>query len=286
MSWKSLQYCGYDGCEWIGSHDDWLTYISGSEMEPVAPSWRMSSRPVPSVRCYDGGNLVEVKIPRPDSPPIGGPRGVVTGFSAGSRLRLLKTLACLRKDTLPVFVTLTYPAAWPSDPKQWKAHFHAFRNRMARRFPGFGAVWRLEFQKRGAPHWHLLVYGCPLAELRRVVGPMWYEVVKSGDPKHLAAGTRVERIRSYRGVMSYASKYMSKTEESSRRAGRLWGYVGKDNLPWAEELGVDVAECDAWEFRRYMTRFSGRRAYGKNGMSIFADGGQWWRLLVECVGVF
>jgi hypothetical protein len=53
-----------------------------------------------------------------------------------------------------------------------------------------GAIWKLELQDRGAPHFHLLIFGLrylPAALLAR----RWYEIVGSGDVNHLSAGTSV-----------------------------------------------------------------------------------------------
>ena len=43
---------------------------------------------------------------------------------------------------------------------------------------------------------------------------IWYEVVGSGDFRHYQAGTSCERVRSWKGVACYASKYMSKADEA------------------------------------------------------------------------
>ena len=56
-------------------------------------------------------------------------------------------------------------------------------------------VWKREFQRRGAPHYHVLapvsltIAGEPVKEW---ISRTWYEVVASGNPKHLSAGTEVD----------------------------------------------------------------------------------------------
>ena len=57
-----------------------------------------------------------------------------------------------------------------------------------------------------------MVWGIDYLNLLFWVPSAWYKSVRSGDIKHLRAGTRVERVRSWRGVMAYASKYMGKIE--------------------------------------------------------------------------
>ncbi|MBI5849316.1 MAG: hypothetical protein HZB31_15450 [Nitrospirae bacterium] len=56
-----------------------------------------------------------------------------------------------------------------------------------------GFLWFsvMEFQERGAPHFHILVTGIiDRQELSR----MWFDVVGSGDPRHLQAGTSIQFI--------------------------------------------------------------------------------------------
>ena len=64
---------------------------------------------------------------------------------------------------------------------------------------------------------------------------MWYEIVGSGESRHLAAGTGVETVKSVRGVFAYASKYLAKVEDDPateyESIGRCWGIMGREHLP-------------------------------------------------------
>lgn len=64
----------------------------------------------------------------------------------------------LRDAELPNFVTLTYPAKFPTVSRA-KRDLKVFQQRLIRRFPGSGGIWKLEPQERGAPHYHLLIWG-------------------------------------------------------------------------------------------------------------------------------
>ena len=159
-------------------------------------------------------------------------RGSIHGFSARSRMRMIQKLATLRRDSLPLFVTLTYPRVWNEDHRQWKRNLKAFAIWLYRWSNGrASAVWKLELQDRSAPHFHLLVYGVPFLH-HALLARVWYRIVASGDVNHLVAGTSVEAIRSRRGVMSYASKrYMGKEWDSERSLGRCWGVLNRSALP-------------------------------------------------------
>jgi hypothetical protein len=54
----------------------------------------------------------------------------------------------------PIFGTLTYPAEFPLDEETFKRHLKIFSQRFLRAFPHAAFHWKLEFQNRGAAHFH------------------------------------------------------------------------------------------------------------------------------------
>jgi hypothetical protein len=133
-----------------------------------------------------------------------------------------------------------------------KRHLDLFQKRVTRylkRFgiTGWGCLWFLEFQTRGAPHFHLLFFGLkgtrncfPLALFMKWLSSAWAEIVGHSDSfeyqKHLNAGTKAEIYRSQH--FGYALKYASKLEQKSVPAefsdiGRFWGC-------WNSPLGAPV----------------------------------------------
>jgi len=248
---------------------------------PPEPEPATQTRPEPAkIEFWRGGSLVSTRHAKAGSfkQQGGGTRGKITTFSKASRRRLMQTIAKLRRNAYPTFVTLTYPAEWPSDPTEWKRHLKVFRLRLGRKFPGVCFIWRLEFQKRGAPHYHLLVWGAPYGKLLEWVSLAWYQVVDSGDEKHLRAGTRVERIRSFKQVMRYASKELGKVSQVVNEyhgVGRWWGVFGRDFLPWAVLSRLQVHDADVDRFMRWLRRFAGLPARSYKSLSVFADGSFW-----------
>ncbi len=165
---------------------------------------------------------------------------------------------------MPLFITLTYPAQFSADPQDWKRDLDAFLKRLKRHFRIVAVVWKLEPQERGAPHYHLLVFR--LEDIpRQWVSQAWYEIVGTGRAEHLRAGTRVEVIRSWNGVMSYASKrYMGKVIEHIptwwKNPGRFWGVSGSLPIHWYEGRLSAVEFRNAVRVgRRWLSRKLGRR---------------------------
>jgi hypothetical protein len=177
-----------------------------------------------------------------------------------------------------LFVTLTYPGRWAGDWKRWKRDLDTWRRRLFHRCPRAAFVWKLEPQVRGAPHFHLIVIGVPFLA-KAWLSRSWYEVVGSGDPKHLVAGTNVQQVRSHRGVKSYAAKYTAKQQKLPESwqdgVGRWWGVYGRARLgiEWERYIitpGSFFQLC-RWSYRLIGSRY---RAAGRGPPRRYW-GGMW-----------
>lgn len=204
-------------------------------------------------------------------------RGKISGFSRRSRKRMIQELSKVRRDSLPIMVTLTYPGEYSHDPKAWKNDLDNFVRRLARKFKKAAGVWKLEPQKRGAPHFHLFVWNAGYAELLSWVSLAWFQVVKSGDIRHLHAGTRVERVKSLSGSRWYASKYLGKEVDGEgwEYPGRWWGIFQREKLPYGELVNVEVTQEKAVEFIRYMRRFAHIRSRDYKSLTITCNPDFW-----------
>jgi len=182
-----------------------------------------------------------------------GSGGAIKEFSMRSRFRLLHTVKNADCDFF-CMVTLTYPAEFPCTGPQTKRHLQNFRLRLLRKWPTIGGVWFLEFQRRGAPHYHVLLtlklweMGELVERERRhnklgarkyrtiewvqdLLSSWWYEIVSSGDLRHLRAGTAVEVIEEEQGALRYAAchaakPHQKKVPEGFADVGRFWGVIG------------------------------------------------------------
>jgi hypothetical protein len=189
--------------------------------------------PVVGVELYK--NDVVVKRRGVRTIPPDAIRGKVKEFSKASRQRL----AFVASNTSVPFrtmVTLTYPADWPHDGKRVKQDLRRFLSWMQRVSLKCDYLWFLEFQKRGAPHVHILTdYPLPrkrqeLKSYRLHLAHKWYAICETGDRKHLLAGTSVETLRSAEGGARYAVKYAQKMRQKTvpegyQDCGRFWGHT-------------------------------------------------------------
>ena len=189
--------------------------------------------------------------PNPDKSP----RGEIKEFTLSARKRLAFVAA--NTDTQFVtMITLTYPKEYPSDGQVVKSHLNAFLTFLRRETHKCNYLWFLEFQRRGAPHVHILIdYPYVRSKeqmhtLRETVRLTWYRIVASGDEKHLLAGTRVEWLRSRDGGARYAVKYAMKmyqkvVPKGYRNVGRFWG-CSRTVIPRVY-ADIVVSERGVWE---------------------------------------
>ena len=191
--------------------------------------------------------------------PVYKDRQAIKSWSKKSRANMVSRFSSLdltplandSPNALAVMITLTYPNDWESlvpTAAHAKSHLHQFRKRFERRFGRpFYAMWKAEFQRRGAVHFHLFT-ASPIAigQFREWVASVWTEIV-SPEPeeereKHLRAGTAVDissgaTVGDARLVAVYFSKHSSANfgvKEYQNTApqkwidagsvGRFWGY--------------------------------------------------------------
>lgn len=250
--------------------------------------------PLPAkVSVWVGGSLLKIEAEpglrlRP-SPAVVSKRGPICGFSKGSRKRLMRTLAKVKREVLPAFATLTYPDRFPDEPGQWKRDLDAFVKRLHRKFPGVGLIWRTEMKARKtgeragdiAPHFHLLIWGLPAlsAEFRAWLSASWFEVCGELDPKHLGAGTEIEEVRTFKRLLSYVSKYVAKVDQSpALHVGRWWGVRYASKIPWAALQEFAIRNRKAYAMIRALRRFIGcRKHFSLRTLSGICDASQWSR---------
>lgn len=188
--------------------------------------------PVVAVAVYRNDVLV-MRRGEPFSPSHLPTRGDIMKLSDASMARLAFVANNADVDFRSM-ITLTYPNEFPCDGRIVKRHLHVFLTRVQRHCGKVVYLWFLEFQKRGAPHFHiLLTLGLPEDKRDRELeyqwlSYTWYKVVGSEDDDHLLAGTRWEDLHDEEGGRHYVVKYSQKTyqklvPEGFRSVGRFWG---------------------------------------------------------------
>jgi hypothetical protein len=231
-------------------------------------------------------DMVVVKAERQAEMQGGGRRGACKGFSDDSRRRLIQRMAKWNLNGLYCyFITLTYPGVYAEDWHIWKRDVEAFFKRIKRKYDAaVGCCWRVEFQRRGAPHFHLIL-ACDkpcknMVVFRAEIARMWPEIVREGYctsggemasygphfERHMHAGTGIEEVQGRKQLMAYVSKYLAKTEQANmpEEWGRSWGF--RDINGELDFSPVEVIELDYKQsviLRRLVRRWLGGRGKGR-----------------------
>lgn len=200
--------------------------------------------------------------------PVAGTKSRITCWSKKSRRNMLRQLASF--DWSPIFdsphpralITLTYGSDWLAqapNPQTSKAHLKAFREAYRRDVGVPYGSWKLEFQSRGAPHYHLLMVAPRYVRVwgERVAFPVWVartwsrivgadNVVKGKDgrtefERHLLAGTDVSYAFGARcTTVASLSAYMMK---HNAPGGRSKEYQHTVPAEWIDDRAPE-AGCE------------------------------------------
>lgn len=185
--------------------------------------------------------------------------------------------------TRTVFLTLTF-AGIPT-PEHAKKCFKRFTMRIRRKYPNSSAIWRMEAQKRGSPHFHLIAFNMPYVRQRRLQR-MWTQCTREAR-----SIVHVKLLRGgKRQAMSYVSKYLAKVRDGSGSyldnaayqhderefegdPGRYWGYLNRQQLPFAALEFIDFDDftvfADLWFMMLDAT--NGRIGSYRHNMRCYSD---------------
>lgn len=225
----------------VDTEKDWDIYLSTKhkhklEFEEIDPWYS-------SVTVYKQDVVVRTKFIDHSKVKIKGKRGRIKALSVEARKRFKLHLRNIKEGSLNLFVTLTYGAYYPTDGKEVKKHLKSMRDWMLKQGVRMG-VWFLEFQKRGAPHFHFFIEGNYTLSSAKVAAA-WARRIKKYLPTQEAKDKLiavhqgnvkngrpcVEYVKKPHALSYYSTKYATKAHQKEvpddyQNVGRFWGYWG------------------------------------------------------------
>ncbi len=143
-------------------------------------------------------------------------------------------------------LTLSYGNIYPSNGYLVKKSLNRFLTFLRTRYSNLGYIWFLEFQARGAPHFHVLLDQDVIPGDRDLVASRWliaaieFTMLDREYPPWLIADTALkmfkvhrhpktwEKLRSADGGRGYVTSYASKPNQKEvpkqfGNVGRFWG---------------------------------------------------------------
>lgn len=196
-------------------------------------------------------------------------RGTINGLSDKSRARFVRLLARVNRPDNSLFLTLTY-RSFSEEWREWKHHLRAFRAVFYRRFPNACGFWRLQFQERGAPHFHLLLWTGEETEievLEERLGRAWGRITGDKSAAHLKYGVDVEHVTDWRKSSWYVAAYAAnaKQDRTDIQTGREWGVWSRERLGLEPTAQVELSDGQFQMMRRIIRRLYKAYHRGKPG---------------------
>jgi len=194
----------------------------------------------------------------------GGARGEIKVFSPESRLRLFKLLHQIKFNSV-TFVTLTYPDEFPDWKEKYKYDLKRFRALTETRWGKIPAIWRLEFQERGAPHFHIMYFDAPFIPVQEwnVIWAVISDRKNKKTPRGNALDLKFTKdAKEQKLIAYYLSKYIAKIDTNNLpggvKPGRFWG---RWNIEDPEPIELELTNSYAYQIAQTMIKVRKFEAY-------------------------
>ena len=260
----------------------YLRFLSDENLETTANLRKREQYLTSTVEISLQGEVLAAKCHKLlDRPVSGGVRGRIRGFSNKSRKNMLDTVSRIDwTNKTAQFITLTYHSNM-TNAQRAKRDLRAFLKRLYRRYGNCPSLWKLEPQKRGAWHFHLLIWDLPFIPLSEIL-EHWREVTT----EQTITQVKIEPVQSARKARSYVSKYLGKQIDdaflrwfvlfllrcpawqvfalaldylpnlaATVAPGRFWGIENRKNVQWAELIAFSIMlDQSFYDFKRAARR--------------------------------
>jgi len=198
-----------------------------------------------------------------------GKKGEIRGKSLKSCLNLGRLLASLDWDALGkcLHLSLTYHLDWPRDKEALQQAKQALVMSLSRHVEA--GLWMLEYQKRMAPHFHLLVWlnGRDVDEFAEWLCA-WWSGLSGNSSEYAVRITYGDQARSAWYLAMHSAK---RSQSPDIYVGRWWGYIARKKLLGAQDLHRtgELVERDRVWWARLYRRATGARTRNAQGLSWF-----------------
>jgi len=188
------------------------------------------------------------------------------GRSAKSRHSCAQLLAAISAPFDVGHYSATYGKVFPKTRDEISHEKNAIQQ--AGKRAGLFGIWTMEFQKRGAVHWHLLLWGTDAAREKFVT--WWHRHTRNDDPHAIVVRQGDEAKASW-----YFNFHQSKSDQTPPlRVGRWWGKVDSNELEkWiqCEQVAEIFDDMEVIWLKRFARRMS-RARYRESVRSFLRHG--------------
>lgn len=206
------------------------------------------------------------------------PRGKIKVFSTRSLRRFMSYMVRIGRQDPPIMLTLTYreEVNWQTS----KNDLRTFLMFISRKWDAAGG-WRLEMQKRGVIHFHVLAWNfahmCEgeLTDSERIMKERWCKITGQGsDPDRMREGLQVTLCGNDTAARRYVAGHAAKQDQLAYGKGRHWGLFNRKKLQLdipAEEAALTIKQVYAFNraLRNWQSAYNGGKRYDYNKRTSF-----------------
>ncbi len=149
-------------------------------------------------------------------------RGNVHYFSYASRERLIKLFASIDWMQYDNLLTSTLTTQEIMSVPEFQASLKRFfMNIQYNHVAEWGIIWRVEIQRRGAPHLHMVSHGLAMENIKM----HWLNASRQNSLESQLYSVKSDKLESWAQIM-YVAKHGTKTDQDDGYRGRRWGRRG------------------------------------------------------------
>lgn len=205
------------------------------------------------VKIYPAGLKVERTGKYSPNPPEDSGRGDILAFSHAAARRLREWFMTKHVPNWNLFaVTLTTHHIF--SPNEWRSACKRFRQSLIRE--NFAGVWRVELQRRQAPHLHVAFWLPPSATVE-AVSALWLRATgEEGDPSAIAHAVMSKKIEADEsGWAVYMGLHGGKHKrEQLGWLGKQWGIWNRERFTDRTPEVFEMAPREHSAFLRFLRR--------------------------------
>lgn len=190
----------------------------------------------------------------PNSQPPERQDNDIKDFSKKSRQRLFQFFNKIHYSSygIPIFLSLTWHYDSPDNKKSIKGFLRAYVKRLKRCLIDFDYIWKFEYQKRGVPHFHMILFpknkndSFNVDLIKPEIKKHWMELKQCKCNFCKEYSVHVVKCESLKMSLSYIAKEIAKVQDTyqDHDLGRIWGASQNFRLTKLDELKITLNEFE------------------------------------------
>jgi RNase P protein component len=176
----------------------------------------------------------------------------ISGFSPQARMRMMRMFSKVdyERYSSPLFVSTTFHNDWRLERIFLKKTLDNFLKRLKRQLPEFHHIWKLELQKRDAPHFHFMILFLQkfsknnFPEFEKIIKKNWDELKFCNCEYCQIYSVKTKPVYTYKHAMIYISKELGKVSQNNFKCdiGNYWNHSRQIFIKKYETIDLTISE--------------------------------------------